>query len=73
MCINNQRHIKSSAVRLTVSINCPSSTSHTKPMSRFFTPTSTIACIKNGSTSCKRQPNASPMAICPKYFLYFFR
>lgn len=73
MCSSSQRRMKSSAVRLTVSMSCPSSTSHTNPMSWFFMPTSTIACVRNGSTSCSRQPRASPTAICPKCLRYFFQ
>lgn len=72
MCSSSQRRIKSSAVRLSVSMSCPRSTSHTNPMSRLFIPTSTMACVRNGSTSCSTQPKSSPAIICPKYFLYFF-
>ena len=71
MCSSSQRRMKSSAVRPAVSMSCPSSISHTKPMSLFFMPTSTTACVSSGSTICIMQPSSSPAAICPKYFLYF--
>ena len=49
----NHRRIKSIAVRLIVSINCPNRISQTNPMSWFLIPTSTMDWVRNGKTSCR--------------------
>ncbi len=71
MCDSSQRRIKSMAVRLTVSISCPSSISHIKPMFWFLMPTSTMDCVRKGRISCNKLPTSSPKAIWPKYRRYF--
>ena len=72
ICNNSHLRIKSIAVRLMVSINCPNSISQTKPMSWFLIPISTMDWVRNGKTSCKRLPTIKPKMICPKYLRYFF-
>ena len=66
ICSSSQPLTKLRAVRLSVSASCPISSSHTKLMLRSRMPTSTTACVRNGSRSCNTQPSNSPMAICPK-------
>ena len=59
MWSSSQRRIKSMAVRLMVSISCPRSISHIKPIFWFLMPTSTIDCVRKGRMSCSRLPRAS--------------
>ena len=70
MCSNSQRQIKSMAVRLMVSISCPRSISHIKPIFWFLMPTSTIDCVRKGRMSCNKLPTSKPKTICPKYLRY---
>lgn len=56
---SSQRRTKSMAVELSVSMSCPASTSHTKPMSRWAMPRSTMAWVSSGSSSCRALPTAS--------------
>ena len=70
MWSNSQRRIKSMAVRLMVSISCPRSISHIKPIFWFLMPTSTIDCVRKGRMSCNKLPTSKPKTICPKYFRY---
>lgn len=71
MWSSSQRRMKSMAVRLTVSINCPKSINHIKPMFWFLIPTSTMDCVRKGRISCSRLPTSKPKTICPKCFPYF--
>lgn len=66
MCSSSHRRIKSMAVRLMVSINCPKSISHIKPIFWLLIPTSTMACVRKGRISCNRLPTNKPKTICPK-------
>ena len=70
MWSSSQRRIKSMAVRLMVSISCPKSISHIKPIFWFLMPTSTIDCVRKGRISCSRLPTSKPKTICPKYLRY---
>ena len=72
ICSNSHLRIKSIAVRLIVSINCPNRISQTNPMFWFLIPTSTIDWVRKGRTSCKRLTTINPNMTCPKYLRYFF-
>lgn len=63
MCSKSQRRIKSMAVRLMVSISCPRSISHIKPIFWFLMPTSTIDCVRKGRMSCSKLPTSKPKTI----------
>ena len=71
MWSNSHLRIKSIAVLLIVSINCPNSISQTNPMFWFLIPTSTMDWVRNGKTSCKRQPTNSPNNNIMYKYLYF--
>lgn len=70
ICSSSQRRIKSIAVRLTVSINCPKRINQIKPMFWFLMPTSTIDWVRKGRISCNKLPTSKPKTICPKYLRY---
>ncbi len=73
ICRSIFERIKSIAVRLKSSIICAIRTSQIKLMSLPPIPVSTIACVKNGKTSCKSEPNNNPKISCVKKRLYFFK
>ena len=63
ICSNNLRRIKPIVVRHIVSINCPNSINHIKPIFLFLMPISTMAWVRNGNINCNKQPTSNPKII----------